>query len=81
MWERVVQLNGRILKYGRGAAQVRRQFTLGLLDESTTVKPDYARCVDIVTRASLRQMVAPVRPAFYALVILSHASGASSATT
>jgi Na+/H+-translocating membrane pyrophosphatase len=39
---------------------VRRQFTLGLLDEGSTVKPDYARCVEIVTRSSLRQMIAPV---------------------
>lgn len=37
--------------------QVRRQFKLGLLEG--TVKPDYAACVDIVTTASLRQMVAP----------------------
>ena len=39
---------------------MRRQFTLGLLDEGSTVKPDYARCVEIVTRSSLRQMIAPV---------------------
>mmetsp|Transcript_34218 Transcript_34218/g.74806 ORF Transcript_34218/g.74806 Transcript_34218/m.74806 type:complete len:778 (-) Transcript_34218:434-2767(-) len=37
--------------------EVRRQFKLGLLEG--TVKPDYAACVDIVTTASLRQMVAP----------------------
>lgn len=46
----------------RCESQVRRQFKLGLLDEGSTVKPDYARCVEIVTRSSLRQMVAPVRP-------------------
>jgi len=37
--------------------EVRRQFKLGLLEG--TVKPDYAACVDIVTKASLEQMVAP----------------------
>ncbi|KAK3244882.1 hypothetical protein CYMTET_45527, partial [Cymbomonas tetramitiformis] len=37
--------------------EVRRQFKLGLLEG--TVKPDYAACVDIVTTASLRQMIAP----------------------
>ena len=37
--------------------EVRRQFKLGILEG--TVKPDYAACVQIVTVASLRQMVAP----------------------
>ncbi len=41
--------------------QVRRQFDLGLLDEGSSMKPDYKRCVELVTTASLRQMVAPVR--------------------
>jgi len=40
--------------------EVRRQFKLGLLEG--TVKPDYAACVDIVTKASLEQMVRPVPP-------------------
>ena len=37
--------------------EVRRQFKLGILEG--TVKPDYAACVQIVTTASLQQMVAP----------------------
>jgi len=37
--------------------EVRRQFKLGILDG--LVKPDYAACVDIATRSSLQQMVAP----------------------
>merc|ERR1712046_177534 len=37
--------------------EVRRQFKLGLLEG--TVQPDYGACVDIVTTASLKQMIAP----------------------
>ena len=50
-----------MLAVGRSAGaiieEVRRQFRLGLLEG--TVKPDYAACVDIATRASLKEMVAP----------------------
>ena len=38
-------------------AEVRRQFRGGILEG--TAKPDYAQCVDIVTKASLEQMAAP----------------------
>jgi K(+)-stimulated pyrophosphate-energized sodium pump len=50
-----------MLAVGRSAGaiieEVRRQFRLGLLEG--TVKPDYTRCVDIATTASLKEMVAP----------------------
>ena len=39
--------------------EVRRQFKLGLIEGAAGVKPDYAACVDIVTTASLKEMVAP----------------------
>jgi K(+)-stimulated pyrophosphate-energized sodium pump len=40
-------------------AEVRRQFKENPGIMKGTSKPDYARCVDIVTRGALRQMVAP----------------------
>ena len=42
------------------AKEVRRQFKeiVGIMDG--TAKPDYAACVDLVTKAALRQMVLPV---------------------
>ena len=48
--------------------EVERQFTANpeLLVEGTTQRPDYAKCVEISTKASLREMVAPA-----ALVILT----------
>jgi len=39
--------------------EVRRQFKADPGIMAGTSKPDYARCVDIVTRAALKQMVAP----------------------
>ena len=44
---------------GQVVEEVRRQFREmpGIMDHSQ--RPDYARCVDIVTRAALRQMIAP----------------------
>ena len=50
---------------GKAAAamveEVQRQFTENpdLLDESKGMKPDYATCIDISTKASLREMVLP----------------------
>ena len=48
--------------------EVQRQFTENpnLLVEGTTDRPDYKKCVEISTQASLREMIAPA-----ALVILS----------
>lgn len=48
--------------------EVERQFKEKpeLLDENTTVRPDYAKCVEISTKASLKEMVPPA-----ALVILA----------
>ncbi len=40
-------------------AEVRRQFKENPGIMKGTSKPDYARCVDIVTRGALRQMIAP----------------------
>jgi K(+)-stimulated pyrophosphate-energized sodium pump len=40
-------------------AEVRRQFRENPGIMKGTAKPDYARCVDIVTKGALRQMVAP----------------------
>ena len=39
--------------------EVRRQFKLGLIEGTDGIKPDYAACVHIVTRASLKEMIAP----------------------
>eukprot|EP01025_Chloroclados_australasicus_P030750 TRINITY_DN30939_c0_g1_i1.p1 TRINITY_DN30939_c0_g1~~TRINITY_DN30939_c0_g1_i1.p1 ORF type:complete len:781 (+),score=132.06 TRINITY_DN30939_c0_g1_i1:78-2420(+) len=48
--------------------EVRRQFKLGILDGS--VRPDYAACTTIVTKASLQQMVAPGLMAVIAPVVV-----------
>jgi K(+)-stimulated pyrophosphate-energized sodium pump len=40
-------------------AEVRRQFKENPGIMAGTIKPDYARCVDIVTAAALRQMILP----------------------
>ena len=46
---------------GRMIDEIRRQFReiSGLLEGREGVKPDTARCVDISTRAALREMIAP----------------------
>lgn len=65
-----------MLAVGRSAGaiieEVRRQFRLGLLEG--TVKPDYAACVDIATRASLKEMILPglmsvIAPAIVGIVM------------
>merc|ERR1719384_3078862 len=42
-------------------AEVERQFAAnpGLLDENTTERPDYDACIQISTKASLAEMIAP----------------------
>jgi len=66
-----------MLAVGRSATavieEVRRQFKLGLLEG--TVKPDYAACVDIVTKASLRQMIAPGLIAVFTPILVGLIAG------
>jgi len=55
--------------------EVRRQFReLGLLEGKG--KPDYNRCIDIVTRASLREMILPGAIAVIAPLVVGFALGA-----
>ena len=54
-------------------AEVRRQFRGGILEG--TAKPDYAQCVDIVTKASLEQMAAPGLLAVAAPVVVGLVMG------
>jgi len=58
-------------------AEIRRQFreTPGLLEGKPGVKPDAARCVDISTRAALKEMVAPGLTAVVAPVIVGFGLG------
>jgi K(+)-stimulated pyrophosphate-energized sodium pump len=51
-------------------AEVRRQFHENPGIMAGTSKPDYARCVDIVTRGALRQMVLPGLLAVLAPVVV-----------
>jgi len=55
--------------------EVRRQFREipGLLEG--TAKPDYARCVDISTKCSLKQMVLPVSVALVAPIAMGFTFG------
>ncbi|MBI3976661.1 MAG: sodium-translocating pyrophosphatase, partial [Chloroflexi bacterium] len=59
---------------GRAASiiieEVRRQFRENPLILEGKVRPDYARCVDITTRAALREMVAPGLLAVLAPVVV-----------
>jgi len=61
---------------GRGAhsvvVEVRRQFKVGLKH----IKPDYARCVDIVTRSALREMIVPALIAVLAPLLVGFLLGA-----
>jgi len=58
-------------------AEIRRQFREipGLLEGKAGVKPDAARCVDISTRAALKEMVAPGMTAVVAPVIVGFGLG------
>jgi K(+)-stimulated pyrophosphate-energized sodium pump len=58
-------------------AEIRRQFREipGLLEGKPGVKPDAARCVDISTRAALREMVAPGLTAVIAPVVVGFGLG------
>ncbi|MDH3785964.1 MAG: sodium/proton-translocating pyrophosphatase, partial [Acidobacteriota bacterium] len=67
---------------GRAAAQmveeIRRQFREipGLLEGDPNAKPDAARCVDISTRAALKEMVLPGLTAVIAPVLVGFVLGA-----
>jgi K(+)-stimulated pyrophosphate-energized sodium pump len=58
-------------------AEIRRQFREipGLLEGRAGAKPDAARCVDISTRAALKEMVAPGMTAVVAPVIVGFGLG------
>ena len=58
-------------------AEIRRQFREipGLLEGKPGAKPDAARCVDISTRAALKEMVAPGMTAVVAPVIVGFGLG------
>ena len=64
---------------GEMVVEIRRQFKEidGLLEGKEGVKPDSATCVDISTKAALREMVAPGLVAVFAPVIVGYALGAS----
>ncbi len=57
--------------------EIRRQFReiKGLLEGTEGVRPDAARCVDIATRAALREMVRPGLVAVFAPVVIGYALG------
>ena len=62
---------------GRMVDEIRRQFREipGLLEGRAGVKPDAARCVDISTRAALREMVIPGISAVIAPVVVGFLLG------
>ena len=64
---------------GEMVVEIRRQFKEidGLLEGREGVKPDSATCVDISTKAALKEMVAPGLVAVFAPVIVGYALGAS----
>ena len=64
---------------GEMVVEIRRQFREidGLLEGKEGVKPDSATCVDISTKAALREMVLPGLVAVFAPVLVGYALGAS----
>ncbi len=64
---------------GEMVVEIRRQFKEidGLLEGREGVKPDSATCVDISTKAALKEMVAPGLVAVFSPVIVGYALGAS----
>ncbi|MDA7953199.1 MAG: sodium-translocating pyrophosphatase [Nitrosopumilus sp.] len=70
-------INGVSRAAGRMVDEVRRQFKSdpGILDGSS--KPDYARCVDIATAASIRELWKPAAVAIAAPIVLGVLLGPS----
>ena len=64
---------------GEMVVEIRRQFREidGLLEGKEGVKPDSATCVDISTKAALKEMVLPGVVAVFAPVLVGYALGAS----
>ena len=60
--------------------EVRKQFSekLGIMDG--TEQPDYAKCVDLCTRSSLKQMIAPSLFAVFAPVVIGVVLGPNAIT-
>jgi K(+)-stimulated pyrophosphate-energized sodium pump len=58
-------------------AEVRRQFKEipGLLEGKAGVEPDYDRCIQISTKAALRQMIAPAMLAILVPILVGYAAG------
>jgi len=65
---------------GQMVEEIRRQFREipGLLEGNPSAKPDTARCVDISTRAALREMIAPGLLAVIAPVVVGFGLGPAS---
>jgi K(+)-stimulated pyrophosphate-energized sodium pump len=65
------------LAAGKMVEEIRRQFREipGLLKGDPSAKPDTARCVDIATRAALREMILPGLTAVASPIIVGYALG------
>jgi len=65
------------LAAGKMVEEIRRQFREipGLLKGDPNAKPDAARCVDIATRAALREMIAPGLTAVVSPIVVGYALG------